>query len=200
MTANFKLQINEPVELALTRPDPKRYQNEGKPPSMMYSIVTRDGTEDKIFVSPMCSAAIEELQIKPHEFFTLCRRKTSQGKEYYEVHSGKDSTISNKLPTLPADAPARIQPGSAGHTRASSLMGAALITAIDAATLAQQYAASKGIALEFGAADLRAIAATLYIQAAKDRYSMSGWKPPSASPPPPVLPSAPPSIPPHTLA
>jgi len=66
-----------------------------------------------------------------------------------------------------------VTPPLQGHTRASSVMAAALIAGIDAMITAEQYAISKGIpvkplSVEFLAEDIRCIAATLYIQACKD--------------------------------
>lgn len=60
-----------------------------------------------------------------------------------------------------------------GQTRASYALAASLISAIDAVRLAEDYARSKGVEVvplkvEFIAEDLRAIAATAYIQACKD--------------------------------
>lgn len=54
----------------------------------------------------------------------------------------------------------------------SAIMGAALISAIDATLLAEGYAESKGMEVAFGPEDYRAIAATLYIQACKDPIFM----------------------------
>jgi hypothetical protein len=52
--------------------------------------------------------------------------------------------------------------------RAGSLMASAMVAAVDACIIAQEYAQSKGLALAFGHEDIRAIAATLYIQHSKD--------------------------------
>lgn len=167
----LKLQINQPVELALTRQDPKVYEHDGRT-SYMYSIVRRDNTEDKAFLTASCSQTIAELRIQPREWFTICRRKTGQGAEFYEVHTCANSARTGTVTAPPAvpGAPAAPQPKEMGQARnsASSVMGAALIAAIDAASQAEKYAASRGITLEFGPEDLRAIANTLYIQACKD--------------------------------
>lgn len=171
---SLKLTLNQPVQLALTRPDPKQYQNHGRPDSFMYSVVVlADGTEEKVFLSAECSQTIQELQIQPRQPFVLCRRKTPQGTEYFEVQTPAKSQLSKTLPptSIPTPAPKPMNSAATSitsQTRASSLMAAALITAIDAATLAREYAASKGVALEFKTEDYRCIAATLYIQASKD--------------------------------
>ena len=66
-----------------------------------------------------------------------------------------------------------LTPSATGHTRASAVMAAALIAGIDAMIVTEQYAKAKGVevkpfTLHFIADDLTRIAATLYIQAAKD--------------------------------
>ena len=64
--------------------------------------------------------------------------------------------------------PIAMVPAPAQGTRASNVMAGALCAAVDAALIARDYAAAKGLAVTFGAEDLRAIAATMYIQACKD--------------------------------
>jgi hypothetical protein len=49
-------------------------------------------------------------------------------------------------------------PSQQGTTRASSMMASALIAAFDASCLATQYAASKGLALQFSSEDIRTMA------------------------------------------
>ena len=53
------------------------------------------------------------------------------------------------------------------HTVISKIMASALIASIDATQEAERYAHSKGFELEFGADDIRAIAATIFITASK---------------------------------
>ena len=90
---------------------------------------------------------------------------TPQGIEYFEVHTARRSqatnTITPKPPARETEAPP--QP----RRKASSITGAALIVAIDAAQLAEQHAHKKGIALEFGPEDVRSIADTLFIAASR---------------------------------
>ena len=97
----------------------------------------------------------------------------------FEVETLRQSRVS--LPTRQSPrnieqppAPKPSASSQSSHPRASSVMGRALMAAIDAASQAQEYAASKGIAVEFGPEDYRAIAATLYIQAAKDPQLRTG--------------------------
>ncbi len=53
------------------------------------------------------------------------------------------------------------------HTVISKIMASALIASIDATQEAERYAHSKGFELEFGADDIPAIAATIFIAASK---------------------------------
>jgi hypothetical protein len=188
----LKLNLNEPVQLALLRADARIYQHEGKAPSHMYSVLLPDGTESKVFLTPAASQAILELRIQPREWFNLCRRKTPQGIEFYDLQTSANAVARtlNPVPVPPPQPPIPTQPQATlpeplpqqppkpqpmppqraltSQTRASSAMGAALIAAIDAATLAQQYAAAKGIEIEFGSEDVRAIAATIFIATSRE--------------------------------
>ena len=84
-------------------------------------------------------------------------------------------TPSQKQPAAPAAPVQKAQPtqnnAPAGHTVASALVASALIAAIDGLLLARDYAHAKGlpfaIELAFNAEDVRALAATTYIQACK---------------------------------
>ncbi len=171
---SVKLPINQPISLSLIRTDPKAYNTPGKPPCVMYSVTLPDGSQDKLFLPPSAGKSIDDLLLNANEPFVICRRKGTSG-EFYDVHTSAKEVTTRKPPaSAPIDVVVPERRGMAtaqyavGHTRASSDMGAALIAAIDAATLAQQYAQSKGIALEFATEDLRCIANTLYIAATKD--------------------------------
>ena len=100
-----------------------------------------------------------------------------------QVQQRKAVTPSKSSP--PAATPAPIAQGTthdrpiaAGHTHASLTMAASYIAIIDAMKLAEQYATSKGIpvkplVIEFLAEDVRAGAATIYIQACKDNSQLA---------------------------
>lgn len=166
----LKLQTNIPVTLALTRPDPKIYTHKGGRISHMYSILYPDGSEDKAFLTADCSETIQQMRIPAREPFTICKRKTQQGTQFYEVHTCANSNRSGKV-ALPATAIEAPQPKPPTRARSASLplMESALCAAVDAADAAKKYAASKGIALEFGPEDVKAIGITLYIAAKRDK-------------------------------
>jgi hypothetical protein len=54
------------------------------------------------------------------------------------------------------------------HTVISKIMASALIAAFDATQEAERYAHSKGVEIEFGADDIRAISNTIFIAISKD--------------------------------
>lgn len=83
-------------------------------------------------------------------------------------------TASTQGPT-PQNNPIAIVPAPE-KPRAGSLMASALVAAVDAIAIAQEYAKSKDMAITFNAEDVRAIAATLYIQHGKEhsQYGRQG--------------------------
>lgn len=166
----LKLTINEPLELALLRRDPKTYKHGDKAPSYMYSVVLADSREDKLFATHALKETIEQLRIQPRQPFVLCRRKTPQGVEYFEVHARANSQYSNAIHPKPAAKETQAQSATEQpKRRPGSIMAAALIAAIDATQAAEQHAHKKGIAMEFGPADIRAIADTMFIAVSRDR-------------------------------
>lgn len=168
----LKLNLNEPAQIAITRADAKEFTHPGKASSFMYSIVLPDGREDKLFLTPSGVQTLQQLQIQPREWFSICRRKTPQGIEFFDLQTsaiaGRHVSSSIGAPA-PSPSPKPIPPQRATSSNsASSVMGAALMAAIDAVKEAEEYAKRKGIPVEFGPADLRAIANTIYIAATKD--------------------------------
>ncbi|MCU0229685.1 MAG: hypothetical protein MUF01_18800 [Bryobacterales bacterium] len=75
-----------------------------------------------------------------------------------------------RLVTLPTPSEAPQARPQAGETVASRTMAACLIAAIDALQVAQHYGEVKGLKLAWNEEDVRATAASIYIQAHKD-----GW-------------------------
>jgi hypothetical protein len=169
----------------------------GKGGSMMYSLASGDvifldedicDEPDELFAGAHVGAGVP---------FNLTLRKRN-GQRYYELRRLSDAAEPARHTPAPAPpsklesqlaasidhvkaqrtpTPSKVTPAaterSQGSTQqvnhsAAHMMAAALISAIDAGVLAQQYAASKGFELQFFAEDYRAIAATLYIQACKD--------------------------------
>ena len=84
-----------------------------------------------------------------------------------QAPAGPQSTqaVSPSNPTTPNSTP------PIAHTVISKIMASALIASIDATQEAERYAHSKGFELEFGADDIRAIAATIFITASKQAPS-----------------------------
>jgi hypothetical protein len=78
-----------------------------------------------------------------------------------EAPTGPHQSTSSGTPNTPNSTP------PIAHTVISKIMASALIASIDATQEAERYAHSKGFELEFGADDIRAIAATIFITASK---------------------------------
>ena len=165
---SLKLELNTPMQLALIYPQPKIYSQPGRPESHMYSVQLMDGSQERIFLSVKASQTITELRIQPREWFTICRRRTPQNVEYFDIETSRQSARSGVPVPQPAPKPPQSAHNGHGRSKASDVMGAALIAAIDATDQAKRYAAERNIPLEFDPADIRAIAATMFIQAAKD--------------------------------
>lgn len=115
-------------------------------------------------MTPAAHKTIQELQIKAHEWFSLVRRKTPQGTEYFEIETSRASGRSGIPATQPAPKPVASEPSQPAAMPASSLMSRALIAAIDATDEAKRHAASRGLTIEFTSEDVRCIANTFYIQ------------------------------------
>lgn len=96
--------------------------------------------------------------------YVVTRRKDRP----WDVRPVTDPTLT--VPAPPQAKPAQQQPAApqAKPLAQPSLMGAALCRALDAAIEAERYAASLGRPLSFDTQDIRAIAATLYIQAKQE--------------------------------
>jgi hypothetical protein len=190
----IKLELNEPLEASLKYAKGRHYDSTipTKAGSMMYSLASGD----VIFLDEDLCDEPDELfaaaHIAPGVPFRLTLRKRN-GQRYYELvnlaqaapakpepPTALESTLRASIDHVQAQratareaspaAPVQATRESAqpSNNSAAHMMAAALISAIDAAMLAEQYAKTKGIAVQFTAEDFRAIAATLYIQASKD--------------------------------
>ncbi len=218
--AILKLQLDEPVEVALKFAKGKFYESKfpGQDGQLMYSLTSGEC----VFLPESTDELFAGKGIGANEPIVLCLRKTRAGAKFLEVHKMSDA----EEPAAPALDPRRY-PDAAGafesnlkaalapsklesqlaasitqqqqrkalaskltppvtavtntteppsinpiaivpKPKAGSLMASALVAAIDACIIAQEYATSRGLAVTFAAEDLRAIAATLYIQHAKD--------------------------------
>lgn len=169
---SVKLPLNQPVELLLTRPDPKAFNSPGKPPCIMYSValIAEDGREDKLFLPPSMERSIDELQLQAREPFTIVKRKTpgANSTEYFELATNGKWTNSRQPSTeSPAPAPKPVQSASSSNQMPVSIgessMRSALLAAVDLARDARDYGATRGLSLEFNAEDIRCLAATLFI-------------------------------------
>jgi len=108
----------------------------------------------------------------------LERQLTTSINQQRKANSSKETPSAVATEPAPVKAPTQPPNSNAGHTQASLAMAASMIAAIDAVQMAEQYAIAKGIpvkplVVEFLAEDLRAVAATIYIQASKDSSQLA---------------------------
>ena len=220
----LKLELGQTYELALKYAKGKFYESTipGLEGSLMYSLTSGD----VIFLPESADEMFANAYIGAQESFSICRRKTKQKGEFYEVHKLSDAaepdldptrypdqngdvaprstpaeskierdlaeslrqaqqrkgTLSKVSPSAAATTrtagvlpsaphsnnPIAMVPAPAQGTRASNVMAGALCAAVDAALIARDYAAAKGLVVTLDFEALQKLAATMYIQACKD--------------------------------
>jgi hypothetical protein len=128
--------------------------------------------ERVMYVPPVVRNKVVELGIQPGELFTICKAEHKQGnRRLIEWQVKKDDAPDDQPPwEVPpvkgkANGHASAKPQS-GH--AVSHLENALVSSIDAAIAAEQYAATKCFSIRFGSEDLRAMALSLFIQHARE--------------------------------
>ena len=137
---------------------------------MMYTVCG----DDTIYVPLSVAAEIAQLGIKKMELISICKWQQG-GVTRWEVKRLSDAAQPSPDPPPQrfqvADLEIR-QPSSTlapiSHTVISKLMAASLIAAFDATQEAERYAHTKGVEIEFGAEDIRAISNTIFIALSKD--------------------------------
>lgn len=159
-----------------------RYGNQ-----FMYSLA--DGRV--MYVDPDVAAKITEQAIAPGQPFAICKREIKQGRSRrieWQVVRVEDAGQTGQIGQAERGAPpARAAAPSAttrtadanstaprSSTIASQMMGSALVAAIDSLLIAEQYGKKQGMELQFEEEDVRAVAATLFIQFCKASAVMQG--------------------------
>jgi len=179
----IRFDANVPVEVALKFDGGKQVKSRipEAPDQMMYSLCG----DDTIYVPLLVGEKIAQLGVKKMELISICKRQQGSMTKW-EVKRVGDTTTAplenveqvqaqRALSTPAAPQINRvIDPNTThsnpeiGHTIISRIMASALIAAIDATQEAERYAHSKGIELEFGTDDIRAISNTVFIALSKD--------------------------------
>ena len=168
MRERIAFQANVPVTVALAYAD--GLQVEGRfGDQIMYTLAD----ERVMYVPPVVRTKLVELGIHPWEPFTICKAERKEGNRRFIEWQVRKENNSNGLPsseTPPVNGQTNglgTPKPSNGHSAVSHLQHA-LMSSIDAALAAEQYAATKGFSVRFGSEDLRAMALSLFIQHARE--------------------------------
>ena len=186
MKERFLFEANVPVTATLAYADGLKVQGRFGD-QVMYSLT--DGRV--IYVPPVVRDKLAELGIWQNEPFNICRSERREGNRRFVdwVVQPNDSAspvpsanTRRHTPESPAngDPSARVKSNGNGNGngRPANAVGAvgasesalrtALMTSIDAALAAEQYASAHGLSVRFGSEDLRAMALSLFIQHVRD--------------------------------
>lgn len=171
----FATNIPEVISLAFAKGKEVSSQFGGD--QVMYSL--DDGR--RMYLPPFVAQKIEAAGIGAHREFAIVKREVVQGNRRsveYQIENLNDfgAEATGNVTAPKTNTPATHD--SVGrsvdqHTNAAAAdpETAAMINAhqraIDVAAAAEAYASSKGLAIRYQAEDVRAIAATLFIQASK---------------------------------
>jgi hypothetical protein len=152
---------------------------------VMYSLT--DGRV--MYVPPLVRDKLVELGIRQNEPFNICRAERREGNRRFidwvvqpdsSASSAQSAGAHRDAPQSPAngDGSAHGKSNGNGNGRpanglgvvgaAESALRTALMTSIDAALAAEQYASAHGLSVRFGSEDLRAMALSVFIQHARD--------------------------------
>jgi hypothetical protein len=162
----IKFAFNTPVRVSLKYGEGKLV--EGRYGDQMLFSCT-DGR--RFFVPPPVGKEIAALGVRPGEPITITKCEVTEGRKRSAAYQiDRDTTASPPVPSPPAAQPAAAQissapaPASPEAHSLRRLMYDHYRAAIDILVEAEKYGKAKGLALEFNAEDVRALAATLFIE------------------------------------
>jgi hypothetical protein len=168
----IKFAFNTPVRVALKYGEGKLV--EGRYGDQLLFSCT-DGR--RFFVPPLVGEEIAKLGIRPGEPITITKCEVTEGRKrtaVYQVDRDAGSPAASAPPMAsPAAAapkpavapvPASAAPASPEPLSLRRVMYDHYRAAIDILVEAEKYGKAKGLALEFNAEDVRALAATLFIE------------------------------------
>ena len=148
----------QPYEVALKYPTGKAVSN-GR---IMFSTV--DG--EVFFVDEFDADAIYALELRPQEKFRIMKRNGQ-----ILVERARVEQPAPQAPAAPAvsaiDGVPVQTPQPNGSTPLSKLMASAYISAVDALTIAKQYADAHGVPFKISTMELRSCAHSIFIAATK---------------------------------
>lgn len=186
MKERVVFEANVPVTATLAYADGLKVQGRFGD-QVMYSLT--DGRV--MYVPPVVRDKLVELGIRQNEPFNICRAERREGnRRFVDWVVQPDGSASSALgagahrdvPQPPANGDSSASGKSNGNGNgngrpanglgavgaAESALRTALMTSIDAALAAEQYASAHGLSIRFGSEDLRAMALSLFIQHARD--------------------------------
>ncbi|HVO60810.1 MAG TPA: hypothetical protein VMT53_07735 [Terriglobales bacterium] len=186
MKERVVFEANVPVTATLAYADGLKVQGRFGD-QVMYSLT--DGRV--MYVPPLVRDKLVELGIRQNEPFNICRAERREGNRRFidwvvqpsESMSPASSADARGDASRPptndyGGAHAKSNGNGNGNGRPANGLGAvggaesalrtALMTSIDAALAAEQYASAHGLSIRFGSEDLRAMALSLFIQHARD--------------------------------
>ncbi|HVO64233.1 MAG TPA: hypothetical protein VMT53_25155 [Terriglobales bacterium] len=183
MKERVVFEANVPVAVTLAYPDGLKVQGRFGD-QVMYSLT--DGRV--MYVPPVVRDKLVELGIRQNEPFAICRAERREGNRRFvdwvvqPEGSSQGANANGDSHGSPAngDSGARVKSNGNGNGNgkpasaptksgtAETALRAALMTSIDAALAAEQYASAHGFSIRFGSEDLRAMALSLFIQHARD--------------------------------
>lgn len=186
----LRLATNIPVETCLKFDSGKTVESQIDGSKQMMFTLSDD---DKLYVPLSVASRMEELGIRKGVPFRIGKREVpgpgakkriewfverlspapepdAPAERPEPFRAGSTVTV-RPAAAAPAPAPAAATPIAPPDTASANLMAAALMAAVDSAILAEKYASAKNFPLKFDSEDIRSMAATIYIQAAKGQVT-----------------------------
>lgn len=195
MAETLYIELGEPEELQLKFPNGLEVDGRYGPQKMF--TVLRNGEERRIYLPLATGELIDEFRLGPGERFQLEKRVKKDGRKKgiewvvtrvdppQQLPTPREREVRSRAPIAAAALEVSVpevnnqQNGSnASHANANiladflvnqtTIITGILCASVDSLRNAERYAASKGFKLEFNEEDVRTLAATLYITAAKN--------------------------------
>jgi hypothetical protein len=183
----LKIDVNVPVQVALTRKGPGRaVESKFGGEQRMYTLATATG--DRVLYAPVeLAEQIDKLSLSAGEPFVIQKRVATEGQRtvtrWLAERPGAQpapKAAASRTTRGPIPAPVRQMPTpsvaeevAAGlHPAAqgvlASMMAICLTGAFDAWRMAQDHAAAKGHVFQFDATNVQGTASTMFIQLSRD--------------------------------
>ena len=168
--STLKVPVNQPVQVALAYPTGKEVQGQYGP-QVLFSLCLAPGGEKSMYVPPAVAEQIQNLGIAKGEPFQIVKVEVPNGtrpKVEWRVTRLKPEPSTVKKPvSVPVNGHAALN-GIPYYDPKTELI-LAYDTAIQVLVEARAHAAMAGLPVQFTGEDVRQLAATLIIDAGKNR-------------------------------